>query len=355
MARRATRRRAHSILLASSNTGGHFDGYQDIDRYHRAIDSLARLWCDRLRVLSSNQQVPMDSVTAFNVFVRVAETRSFVAAGQLLGVSASAVGKSVSRLESRLAVRLFHRSTRSISLTAEGSKFLERSRHILAEILAAEAELSQSSVTPRGRLRISLPLVSKPFLPLLAEFQLTYPDVQLDLDFADRKVDVIEEGFDAVVRTGDAEDSRLMATRLCSYRMLLVGSPSYFVKHGTPQRPSDLGNHTCIQFRFPNTGKLQAWGVQRDESELEFRVPISMICNTLDARLSFALQGFGIAYLPEFAVRDALNQATLATVLDNYTTELGTFRLMWPSGKHMAPKLRVFVDFLRKRICDEPT
>jgi DNA-binding transcriptional LysR family regulator len=295
----------------------------------------------------------MDSVTAFNVFVRVAETRSFVAAGQLLGVSASAVGKSVSRLESRLAVRLFHRSTRSISLTAEGSKFLERSRHILAEIVAAEAELSQASTVPRGRLRISLPLVGKPFLPLLAEFQLAYPEVQLDLDFTDRRVEVIEEGFDAVVRTGEAEDSRLMATRLCSYRMLLVASPNYLAKHGTPQRPTDLTGHVCIQFRHHDTGKLQTWNLQR-VGEPEVRIPISMICNTLEARLSFALQGFGIAYLPEFAVCDALSEAALVAVLDDYSTELSTFRLMWPSGKHLAPKLRVLIDFLRQSIRDEP-
>jgi DNA-binding transcriptional LysR family regulator len=295
----------------------------------------------------------MDSVTAFNVFVRVAETRSFVAAGQLLGVSASAVGKSVSRLEARLAVRLFHRSTRSITLTAEGSQFLERSRHILAEIGAAVAELTQAASAPRGRLRMSLPLVSKPFISILAEFQKAYPEVHLDLDFTDRKVDVIEEGFDAVVRTGEVQDSRLTATRLSSYRMLLVGSPDYFGKQGTPQRPTDLVHHACIQFRLPNTGKLQEWSVQRADSESELQVPISMICNTLEARLSFARQGLGIAYLPEFAIREALKDATLVTVLGDYTTERGTFRLLWPSAKHVAPKLRVLIDFLRKQVRDQ--
>ncbi len=296
----------------------------------------------------------MDSVTAFNVFVRVAETRSFVAAGQLLGVSASAVGKSVSRLESRLAVRLFHRSTRSISLTAEGSKFLERSRHILAEIVAAEAELSQASTAPRGRLRIGLPLAGKPFLPILAEFQLAYPEVQLDLNFSDGKVDVIEEGFDAVVHAGEAEDSRLTATRLCNYRMRLIGSPAYFEKHGTPRSPGDLARHSCIQYRCADTGRLQAWDLRRPDGEPEPRIPASMICNTLEARLSFAMRGFGITYMPQFAVDDALAEGALLTVLDEYTTELGTFRLMWPSGKYLAPKLRVFVDFLRSRMRDGP-
>lgn len=292
----------------------------------------------------------MDSVTAFNVFVRVAETGSFVGAGQLLGVSASAVGKSVSRLESRLAVRLFHRSTRSISLTAEGSKFLERSRHILAEIVAAEAELSQASAAPRGRLRIGLPLASQPFLPVLADFQRAYPEVELDLSLGDRKVEVIEEGFDAVVHAGAPEDSRLTATLLCSYRMLLVGSPSYFERYGTPRSPADLADHSCIQGRDADTGKLQAWDLRRPDAESQWRVPVSMICNTVDGRLSFALQGLGIAYLPQFAVRDALEKAALVTVLDDYSTEFGTFRLMWPSGKYPAPKLRVLVDFLRDRL-----
>lgn len=292
----------------------------------------------------------MDSVTAFNVFVRVAETGSFVAAGQALGVSASAVGKSVSRLESRLSVRLFHRSTRSISLTAEGSKLLERSRHILAEIVAAEAELSQASAAPRGRLRIGLPLAGQLFLPVLAEFQRAYPEVELDLNFDDRKVEVIEEGFDAVVRAGEAEDSRLTATRLCNYRMLLVASPGYLDRHGTPASPGDLADHFCIQFRCAETGRLRTWGLRRREGEPEWRIPASMICNTVEARLSFALQGFGITYLPEFIVRDAMDEAALVAVLDEYTTELGTFRLMWPSGKYLTPKLRVLVDFLRNRL-----
>ena len=152
----------------------------------------------------------MDSLSGFAVFVQVAETRSFVAAGRLLGVSASAVGKSVARLEERLGVRLFHRSTRSVTLTAEGILFLERSRRILAEIEAAERELSQATVAPRGRLRISLPLVSSLVLPVLGEFMQAYPDIELDLDFSDRLVDVIEEGFDAVVRSGEPADLSLI-------------------------------------------------------------------------------------------------------------------------------------------------
>ncbi|MFL9888636.1 LysR family transcriptional regulator [Paraburkholderia agricolaris] len=287
----------------------------------------------------------MDSVTAFNVFVRVAETRSFVAAGKLLGVSSSAVGKSVTRLEKRLGVRLFHRSTRSVTLTVEGELFLQRSRHILTEIDAAEDELSQASGSPRGRLRISLPILSKLFLPSLAKFQKAYPDVELDLDFNDRKVDIIEEGFDAVIRSGEVQDSRLTAKRLDGFRMVLVGSPDYFSRRGVPTTPSDLTDHSCIQFRFPNTGKLQPWTIP-DSDYADLQIPATIVCNTLEARLCFCLQGLGIAYLADFAVREDIERGRLVTILDEYMTAGSNFHLLWPASRYVPPKLRVFIDFL---------
>src|SRR6201995_5629408 len=142
----------------------------------------------------------MDSLGSLNVFVRAAEARSFTVAGRQLGVSSSAVGKAVARLEERLGVRLFHRSTRSITMTAEGALFLERCRRIFSEIEAAELELSQTHEAPRGILRVSLPLVGVLMMPALVAFMRAYPEIILDLDFSDRVVDVIEEGFDAVVR-----------------------------------------------------------------------------------------------------------------------------------------------------------
>jgi DNA-binding transcriptional LysR family regulator len=205
----------------------------------------------------------VDNLNGFVVFVRVAETRSFVAASRLLGVSASAIGKSVARLEEKLGVRLFHRSTRSVTLTAEGTLFLERSRRILAEIEAAEMELSQATATPRGRLRISLPLVSSLVLPVLGEFMREYPAIELDLDFTDRLVEVIEEGFDVVVRTGDPTDSRLSARKLGTFRSMLVASPDYLARRGIPEVPADLLDHTCLHYRFPNSGKLEPWALRQ--------------------------------------------------------------------------------------------
>lgn len=291
----------------------------------------------------------MDSLSGFVVFVQVAETGSFVGAGRLLGVSASAVGKSVGRLEEKLGVCLFRRSTRSVTLTAEGALFLERSRRILAEIEAAEMELSQAAAVPRGRLRISLPMVSSPMLPVLADFMREYPEIELDLDFTDRLVDVIEEGFDAVVRAGEPADSRLVARQLGTFRSVLVASPDYLARHGSPQVPAELREHACLHYRFPHTGKLEPWELRCANGEPELQLPTSMICNNIETRVRFALQGLGIAYLPAFAIQEPLSEGRLRTVLSNYVERTGIFYVLWPASKYPSPKVRALVDFLCAR------
>lgn len=291
----------------------------------------------------------MDSLGGFTVFVQVAETRSFVAAGRLLGVSASAIGKSVARLEDKLGVRLFHRSTRSITLTAEGQLFLERSRRILAEIEAAQLELSQSHAAPRGRLRVSLPLVSSLVLPVLGQFMRQYPEVELDLDFSDRMVDVIEEGFDAVVRTGEPADSRLSARKLGTFQTMLVASPAYLAQRGTPMHPGDLAGHRCLHYRYPSTGKLELWPL-RVAGEAPVQLPISMVCNNIETRVCFALQGLGIACLPDFSIREALADGRLQPLLTSYVAQTGVFHVLWPSGRQVPPKIRALVDFLSERV-----
>jgi DNA-binding transcriptional LysR family regulator len=131
--------------------------------------------------------------------------------------------------------------------------------------------------------------------------------------------------------------------------MLVVGAPSYFERHGKPSHPSDLGQHACIQFRMPNTGKLQVWQLRRADGEPEYRLPTRMTCNSNEARLSFALAGAGIAYMSDYSVQQALTGGTLVSVLEDYATEKNVFRLLWPSGKHITPKLRAFIDFLTSR------
>ncbi|MFK3839566.1 LysR family transcriptional regulator [Serratia sp. NPDC087055] len=289
----------------------------------------------------------MDSLNGIQAFVQVAETRSFSDAGRQLGVSSSAVGKSVARMEQRLAVRLFHRSTRSVTLTAEGALFLERCRRILAEMAAAELELADSRGTPSGKLRVSLPLVSGLMMPVLTDFMHQYPDIALDVDFSDRMVDIVDEGFDAVVRTGEPTDSRLVSRRLGGFQLVLVASPAYLKQRGQPEKPADLLNHACLQHKFPTTGRLEPWPL-RDLALSE--LPATMICNTSEALLPVAQAGLGIACLPDFMVKVALQRGELQKVLEGFVEHQGSFRVIWPSSKYLAPKLRVFIDFLSERL-----
>lgn len=289
----------------------------------------------------------MDSLSGFNVFVQVADTRSFVSAGRQLGLSPSAVGKNVARLEEKLGVRLFHRSTRSITLTAEGALFLDRCRRILAEVEAAQLELSQASGKPTGRLRISLPMVSTLMLPVLGDFMHQYPDIALDLDFTDQLVEVIEEGFDAVIRTGAPADSRLSARHLGYFTALLVASPAYLAEKGTPQIPTDLLGHHCLHYRFPHTGKLEKWPLR---GAADLVIPTSMVCNNIETRVCFALRGLGIACLPDFACRHLVDDGSLVPILDDFVEWQGTFHILWPASRHASPKIRALVDFLAVRV-----
>ncbi|WP_058048295.1 LysR family transcriptional regulator [Janthinobacterium sp. Ant5-2-1] len=292
----------------------------------------------------------MENLGSLDLFVRAGEARSFTAAGQQLGISASAVSKAIARLEERLGVRLFHRSTRTISLTSEGALFLERCRRILCEVELAEAELLQTQSAPHGKLRISLPSLGTVFMPKLAAFQRCYPAVALDIDCSDRLVDVIEEGYDAVIRTGEPSDSRLMARTLGVYRRVIVGAPGYFQRAGLPQHPEDLASHACLLYRYPTTGKMDAWPLSRNGQPLSMDLPGSMVTNSLDPQICFAEQGLGIACVPDIAVRRQLDDGRLVTVLDEYNQDRTTFRILWPSSKHLSPKLRVFVDFIAQNL-----
>ena len=286
----------------------------------------------------------MDSLGSLNAFVQAAEARSFTVAGRQLGVSSSAIGKAVSRLEERLGVRLFHRSTRTITLTPEGALFLERCRRIFSEIEAAELELAQTQGAPRGKLRVSLPLVGMLMMPTLSAFMRAYPEIELDLDFTDRLVDVIDEGFDAVVRAGEVSDSRLMTRTLGTFRLKLVGSPSYFARRGIPQTPDDLRSHACLHHRYATNGKLERWPLRRGRKD--FDLPTTAVANTIEPLIYMAEQGLGIACLPDFAIRRQLEEGTLVAVLDGHIHHAGTFRMLWPSSRYLSPKLRVFVDFM---------
>lgn len=217
---------------------------------------------------------------------------------------------------------------------------------MIAEIDAAEQELTQSTKAPRGRLRVSLPTIGTLLLPVLADFMAAYPEIELDIDFSDRVVDVVDEGFDAVLRTGRPTDSRLSSRLLGHFRQHLVASPDYLERHGAPRTPADLAQHRCLHYRFPSSGKLEIWPLRAQRSGTPPEVPVSMVSNNAETRQCFAMRGLGIACLPEFFVREALEAGTLRAVLAEHVVSRTPFYVLWPSGRHPAPKQRAFVDYM---------
>jgi len=292
----------------------------------------------------------MNEITGLPVFVQAAEMQSFVASGRSLGISASAVGKSIARLEERLGVRLFHRSTRSMRLTQEGLIFLDRCRRILSELKSAELELLGAIELPRGRLRVSLPLASGLLLPLICDFMEQYSDVELDLNFTNRNVDLIEEGFDLAIRVGALDDSRLMARRCTAFRLILVASPEYIARRGRPNKASDLSNHDCLHFRFVRSGKVFNWPISPVPGAPDIRLPTRLTTNENMMLIQAAKRGLGIACVPDFTVREALASGTLCTFLEREVSQEIVWWAVWPASPHTSPKLSVFVDFLSQRL-----
>jgi len=293
----------------------------------------------------------VDQFNGLAAFVRTADLGSFAAAGKALGLTPSAVGKAVTTLERQLGVRLFQRSTRSLRLTEEGRLFHDRCRRILDDFEDARASLARALATPNGRLRVSVPLVSYHLLlPVIPEFIKRFPDVELDIDFNDLIVDLIDQGIDVAIRSGDLPDSRLTSRALRPFRMLLCAAPDYLAEYGTPLRPKDLDHHLAIRFRYPNTGKLQPWPLRVSEYDFEMRARTVLTCNNMEALRGATESGLGIGFMPDFLARAAIAAGRLQPLLTDFLDGPGQFHLLWASNRHLSPKVRVFVDFLSERL-----
>ena len=293
----------------------------------------------------------MDSISALLAFVRTAEAGSIVGAARALGLTASAVGKRLVRLEQDLGTRLFHRTTRRLHLTGEGELLLQRCRRALEELSEAQADLAQRQHAPRGLLRIGLPTIGYRFLlPVLPGFQQRYPQVQLELEFNDRLVDVVNEGLDAVIRSGDLADSSLMARQLGTFRFIVCASPPLLRAHGTPQRQADLRRLPAVRFRVPTSGKLQPWTLPGHRGDAAADMATGMACNNMEAVLAAAIGGMGAAWMPDFLAADALADGRLLDVLPTVPHQQGQFSLLWPGNRQPSARLRVFIDYLVKHL-----
>ncbi|WP_398471655.1 LysR family transcriptional regulator [Tardiphaga sp.] len=287
--------------------------------------------------------IRVDSVSAMTAFVQAAELRSFKLAGQQFGLSSSAIGKTIAKLEEQLGARLFHRSTRAIGLTREGEVFLARCRRILGELEAAEAELAQTTARPQGRLRVSVPFAGDLLTPLIGAFVDRYPDVELDIDYNDRLVDVIDDGFDAVIRSGEVRDSRLMHVKLGDFASCLVAAPGYLARSGVPRKASDLMKHRLLHHRFYESGKLTDWGPGIPDDVI---LPVALATTSLEPLIRLAEAGCGIASIPDFAVADRIADGRLREVLPHLDKKRRALRLLWPRSQYPLPKVSAFVKFM---------
>ena len=284
--------------------------------------------------------------SALVAFVRTAHEGSFAQAAQRLGLSASGVAKAVQRIEGRLGRRLFARTTRSLSLTETGAVLLAHAERILEAVDATEAALAQVDGEPRGTLRVSAaPGIGRAvLLPALGEFRRRWPAILLDVVLDSRTVDLVADGYDVALRTGEPADSGLRGRRLGDDAPLLVAAPSYLVDKGIPQKIADLAAHACVRYRNPTTGRVQPWPLAAPASA----VPVSIAYNDPEAIRLAAIAGQGIALVAACEARAAIGRGELACVLDAALPRERRMPvwLLWPADRHVLPKVRVFVDYV---------
>jgi len=297
----------------------------------------------------------MDQLRALRVFVTVVEQGSFAAAAEHLGLSRTATSKHVQDLEARLGVALLNRTTRSVSLTQTGAAYFERARRVLDEIELADSEASLQTRTPRGRLRVSVPVSFgfRHLAPRLKGFMDRYPDVYLDLIVSDRQVNLVEEGFDLAIRIGELADSSLVARRIAASRLILCAAPEYLQEHGWPAEPSDLSAHVCLG--YPYWSGYQNWVfTDRDGSAHKVPVKNQLWSNNGDLLLATAVSGCGIIRQPDFIVHEALARGELIEILpDLAKPEIG-IHAVYPPAAVIPLRLRVFIDYLVEAFSGEP-
>lgn len=291
----------------------------------------------------------LESLNGLIAFASAVQAGGFSAAGRQLGLSASAVGKAVERLELRLGTRLLNRTTRSLALTGEGEVLYHYANKVLKDLQEAERELNMRQHTARGRLKITAnPILARNFvLPALHEFHARYPEVNVALSLDANRLDIVEEGYDLALWAGELGDSSLQARRLGSYALITCASPGYLAEHGTPASPDDLSCHCCLHYRHRDNERTEPWRFQGKA----IPKPPTADCalNDAAALASAALAGLGIVQLPDYMVREEITEGRLQEVLGNYTVAPAGIFLVWPPMSAQVPRVRVFIDFLAER------
>lgn len=295
----------------------------------------------------------LDQLDGLVAFRCVSETKSFTAAASRLEVSTQAVSQAIKALESRLGVRLFHRTTRSVSLSEAGERFLALAAPALADLSEAMESVQEFRDKPVGLLRlgVSRPAFAAVIQPACAAFHDAYPDIRLEFSFDDGFVDIVGLGLDAGVRLGDDVAQDMVSIPLSRNEPLaIVASPAYLQRRGTPRSIGELAAHDCIRFRFPSTGAIFRWELLSDGLPIQLDVTGPVTLNDTAALLSCAVEGLGLAYVLERTADSLLKTGLLQKVLPEAMPLLPGFHLYHPSRRLTPPKLRCFIDFMKARV-----
>jgi DNA-binding transcriptional LysR family regulator len=293
-------------------------------------------------------QIGLESLTGLIAFARTASLGSYTAAARSLGVSPSAVSKSVQRLEEQLKVRLFMRTTRSLTLTPEGRDLQDRTLRLLQEVEQIEQAAATARAEPAGLMRITapLPIGTHILAPALPRFRERYPKVTVDLRMGDRYTDLIEEGIDVALRVGAPGDSRLISRPLTPHRLCAFAAPSYLARRGTPHAIDDLLAHDCVNFRYQSSGQTLRWPFQVGERMVEMTPDAGIIIDATDGVLAAIVSGGGIGISPTYAAAHYVERGLLVPILPDLAVERFVVTAVWPESRRGSPNVKAFIEFL---------
>ncbi len=294
------------------------------------------------------ESIELDRLTGLIAFARAASLGSYRAAARSLSVSPSAVSKSVQRLEARLGLKLFSRTTRSITLTQEGLELFDRAQRLIGEAEAIEQMALAARSGPSGVIKITaaLPIGTHVLAQHLPRFRERYPNVTIDLRLSDTLTDLVEEGIDVAVRVGQLADSRLIARRLAGNRVCAFASPDYLDRHGVPSHPDELIHHQCVNVRFKNSGQELRWPFDHDGQLQSFSPPAGIIVDNSEAVATVIASGGGIGISPTFVAAPYVTRGELLPILTEYSAEPNDITALWPESRRGNPTVQAFVAFL---------
>lgn len=293
-------------------------------------------------------------VGSIELFCKAAELGGFSAAAEALGLTPASVSRSIKRLEDRLGVRLFSRTTRHVRLTSEGELYWQECRQALEQIAEAERAITGNQKVPSGRLRISVGTLYANYrlLPVLHHFTTAYPQIGLELSLSNRVADIVDEGYDLAIRIGTPQDSRLVACKLEDATVGIFATPDYLARKGVPQTLDDLEHHDCLQFILPSTGRAMPWILkQPDGQDIDhvFRSRFQLLDDAYGC-ISWGSAGGGLFQTYHFIVEPALARGELVEVLQGYGGRSRQFSVMYPQNRHLSARVRAFLDFMRERL-----